>query len=152
MNEQYEIIEVDFLGLPKRLIAPKGTESYSNAILTRFYEPNYAHVPNDEINSRSKMGIFREPQFCYDPRLFSTFSCYHSGLAIIGEYKELDHVLNLIAGYDISRTLGKELVKLLIAKRFAEGNPDMPKTKEQKQVLARLERIVKKAWIATMRS
>jgi hypothetical protein len=132
--------------IPSRLKVPKDTKAYADLVLDRLYEPNNNTVPEGEINPRSKMGQFRSPEYCYGFKALGDYS----GTIIIGPFPKLDHVLDLMAGYDISRVQGQELVKLLIAKKFVEGIPGDKKTPEDKRALARLERAVQIAWGATM--
>ena len=145
---EYETMKVDFGDLlPKELKVPRDAEKYAQFVLKKLYEPNHNRVPEREINPRSMHTQMRLPEYCYGNKAFD-FS--YEGIAFSGSVPDLDHTLNLMAQYEISRIQGRELVKLLVAKRFAEGNPTDEKTPESQQVLTELEKAVKIAWSATM--
>ena len=143
---EYEMMKVDMGDLlPKEIKVPKDVSNYAAIVLKRFYEPNNNSVPIREINSRSKQGEFRSPEFCYGCTLPD-----YEGAIIIGNVPKLDRVLDFMAGYDISRVQGRELVKLLIAKRFTESNSDEGRSNEEQKVLNELEKAVDLAWRATI--
>lgn len=145
---EYEVMTVNFGELlPRELRVPKDAEKYANFVLKKLYEPGHSSVPEKEINPKSMRTLMRLPQYCYGNK---AFDFNYEGIVIIGPVPQLDHTLNLMAGYDISHVQGRELVKLLVAKRFAEGNPSDEKTLEDQQVLTELEKAVQIAWKSTM--
>ncbi|MBT4804792.1 hypothetical protein HON71_01335 [Candidatus Woesearchaeota archaeon] len=151
MNEHYEILNVEFPGLPKELKVPRDAVHRGEAILQRFYEPNHheVSVPRNEINHHSKHGTFRAPEFCYGFKV-----PIDDKVTIVGTHDKLNHTLDLMAGYDVSRVLGRELVKLLVAKKFTEAYKSAAEKgdKEASEMISELDSAVEKAWKRTMNS
>ena len=149
LNYPTETLNFDLPSLPEKLEVPKGAVHCGQTILSRFYEPNNSiDVPRREINSESKFGQYRDAKFCYGFEVNN-----FDGVMIHGQYKELDHTLGLMANAGVSRVLGRELVKLLVAKKFADDYRKSAESEDNKKVLAMVDSIdeaVKKLWSATM--
>ena len=96
---------------------PEGTGALAKHILGRFYVPDNVRVPDYEINSNGRRGTFRKPEFCYGSPACNP----EDGVGIIGSYAPLDHIMELHAQYEISRVHGRDLIKLMVAKRLVIG-------------------------------
>lgn len=128
----YETLTLGVLGGDsKELEVPEGTNAFISHVMGRFYEPNAVQVPEEQVNMRSMRGKFRKPEFCYGDPAYNP----EEGTSIGGSYAPLDHVMELHAQYDISRHVGKDLIKLMIAKRFALGEHEHQASDETQTML-----------------
>jgi len=136
---QYEILSLDNPGLYGELKVPIGTNECADHILTKFHEPLMdLKIEIEEINPGSTMGSFRKPEFCYGTPATNP----EKGLGIMGRNEQLDHVLNLYAQFKVPRSLGRDIIKIMVAKTvmgiYQEQSPD----DETVEALSDLEKVL----------